>query len=70
MDKSRVKEILIKAKDSPIERYKGVSCKRAYRRLKRQVARVGSGMLFDSFYLVEEAYFCAPSHHYCRESEG
>lgn len=61
MDKSRVKEILIKAKsidEKERERFP-VRCRGAYISLKRRIKSLGKGVLFDNFYLIEEAYSAA-----------
>ncbi len=58
MDKSKVKEILIGAKNnvSSEKRYKHRSVGRAYLHLKRRAKKDGKGEVFDNFYLVEEAF--------------
>lgn len=56
MDKSRVKEILIKARTAEDRRCKRISLRRVWRRLKRVVKKSAGGELYDGFYLVEEAY--------------
>ncbi|MBR6633544.1 MAG: DUF3131 domain-containing protein [Clostridia bacterium] len=58
MDKSKVKEILIRARSQEEKEIikKGRSYKKAYFRLKRRVMREREGALFDNFYLIEEAY--------------
>lgn len=58
MEKSKVKEILIKARNSDEKEKskKGKSYKKSYTCLKRRVMREREGALFDNFYLIEEAY--------------
>ena len=62
MDKSRIKEILIKARSEyGREKQREKSIFKAYSRLKKRAKREGEGELFDNFYLVEEAYSSAIS---------
>lgn len=58
MDKSKVKEILIKAREVCREerRFKGMRLSAAYSRLRRMAEGDKGGELYSSFYLVEEAY--------------
>ncbi len=58
MDKSKVKEILIRAKNTNNneKNFKHRSVRRAYLHLKRRAEKDGKGELFDNFYLVEEAF--------------
>ena len=61
MEKSKVKEILIKAKNEweSSAKQRRTSLNTAYRALKRRAEKMGSGELFDNFYLIDEAYSAA-----------
>lgn len=61
MEKSKVKEILIKAKNEwkSSAKQRRTSLNTAYRALKRRAEKMGSGELFDNFYLIDEAYSSA-----------
>ncbi len=55
MDKSKIKEMLIKAKESQDKSYKALGRRRAYAILKKSALKNREGTIFHNFYLVEEA---------------